>query len=293
MAMPAAVMLQRSKSIRASPLLGSFLGRLLPGAAPVGSCQLREISPLPLVYSSIVPSHVRHYVSYKEAYFSGLMRKACGFLCRFNPSARTNWGIQIVPKNNVFVVERLGKYFKTLNPGIHMLIPVVDRIAYVHSLMEEEIAISNQSFMTKDNINILIVDPYLASYGVDNPIFTAASVGRASLQRELGKIALEKAQSFISKFLSPPPFFPPLPGFFLLPFLPCLRPPSTWYQSILRSPSVFSDHLYLSRSFPPSSVLSLSVFSQLSLSRLSSPVAPISFRDPLPRLSAATPLPPR
>ena len=107
---------------------------------------------------------------------------------------------RIVPQRENFVVERLGKYSKTLSAGFHLLVPFLDRVAYKHSLKEQAIDVPSQSCITKDNIAVEIdgilyvqvVDAQLASYGIENYFYATSQLAQTTLRSEIGKIELDR-----------------------------------------------------------------------------------------------------
>ncbi len=107
---------------------------------------------------------------------------------------------RIVPQRSAFVVERLGKYAKTLEAGFHLLIPFVDRVAYRHTLKEEVIDVPQQSCVTKDNIQVVVngviylqvIDPKRASYGISEYRYAAMQLAQTTLRSVVGKIDLDK-----------------------------------------------------------------------------------------------------
>lgn len=107
---------------------------------------------------------------------------------------------QIVPQRSAYVVERLGKYVKTLEAGFYLLIPFVDRIAYRHTMKEEAIDVDRQACVTKDNIQVVVngviylqvVDPKAASYGIADYRYAATQLAQTTLRSVIGKIDLDK-----------------------------------------------------------------------------------------------------
>jgi regulator of protease activity HflC (stomatin/prohibitin superfamily) len=107
---------------------------------------------------------------------------------------------RIVPNQSVFVIERLGKYSRTLQAGFHILVPFLDKVAYKHSLKEDAIDVPPQSCITKDNISVEIdgilymrvVDPVKASYGIMNYRFGIIQLAQTTMRSEIGKIDLDR-----------------------------------------------------------------------------------------------------
>jgi len=107
---------------------------------------------------------------------------------------------RIVPQRQQFVIERLGKYSRTLEAGFHILIPFLDKVAYKHSLKEIAIDVPSQTCITKDNIAVEIdgilymqvMDAKSASYGIENYVFATSQLAQTTLRSEIGKIDLDK-----------------------------------------------------------------------------------------------------
>jgi regulator of protease activity HflC (stomatin/prohibitin superfamily) len=107
---------------------------------------------------------------------------------------------RIVPQKMAFIVERLGKYAKTLDAGFHILIPFLDKVAYKHSLKEVAIDVASQSCITRDNITVevdgvlylQVVDAVKASYGIDNYMFASSQLAQTTMRSEIGKLELDK-----------------------------------------------------------------------------------------------------
>jgi len=106
----------------------------------------------------------------------------------------------VVPQQNAFVVERLGKFNRKLDAGFHILFPFLDRVAYKHTLKEQAVDIAEQVCITNDNVQVgvdgvlymQVLDPARASYGIGNYMFAISQLAQTTLRSEIGKIALDR-----------------------------------------------------------------------------------------------------
>jgi regulator of protease activity HflC (stomatin/prohibitin superfamily) len=106
----------------------------------------------------------------------------------------------VVPQQNAYVVERLGKYRTTLGAGFHILVPFLDVIRYKHSLKEVAIDIPEQICITRDNVQVhvdgviylQVLNPERASYGVADYLFAISQLAQTTLRSEIGKIDLDR-----------------------------------------------------------------------------------------------------
>ncbi len=108
--------------------------------------------------------------------------------------------IRIVPTKVAFVIERLGKYHKTLGPGFHALLPFVDKVTFIHNLKEETVDIPPQECFTKDNVKvevdgvmyIAVIDPEKASYGITDYKMATTQLAQTTVRSVLGTLDLDR-----------------------------------------------------------------------------------------------------
>jgi len=108
--------------------------------------------------------------------------------------------VKVVPQQNAWVVERLGKFHAVLQPGLNIVIPFVDRLAYKHSLKEVPLDTPSQVCITKDNTQLQVdgvlyfqvTDPQRASYGASNYILAITQLAQTTLRSVIGKLELDK-----------------------------------------------------------------------------------------------------
>ena len=106
----------------------------------------------------------------------------------------------IVPQRSEYVIERLGKYSKSISAGFHILIPFIDKVAYKRTLKEEVMEIPSLDCITSDNVSvsldgvlyIQVIDSKLSAYGIDDYRIAASQLAQTSLRSVIGKIELDR-----------------------------------------------------------------------------------------------------
>ncbi|KAK0707366.1 SPFH domain/Band 7 family protein [Lasiosphaeris hirsuta] len=110
-----------------------------------------------------------------------------------------NTVIRFVPQQTAWIVERMGKFHRILQPGLAVLIPFLDRIAYVKSLKENAFEIPSQSAITADNVTLeldgvlytRVFDAYKASYGVEDAEYAISQLAQTTMRSEIGQLTLD------------------------------------------------------------------------------------------------------
>jgi regulator of protease activity HflC (stomatin/prohibitin superfamily) len=108
--------------------------------------------------------------------------------------------VKVVPQQNAFVIERLGRYDRTLQPGLSFVVPFIDRVAYKHMLKEVPLDVPSQVCITRDNTQLTVdavlyfqvTDPMRASYGSSDYLSAITQLSQTTLRSVIGKLELDK-----------------------------------------------------------------------------------------------------
>lgn len=108
--------------------------------------------------------------------------------------------VKIVPQQEAWVIEKLGRFDRVLEPGLTILIPMIQRVAYKHTLKEQAMDVHAQTAISNDNVTLLIdgvlyvkiIDAKAASYGVSNPYYAITQLAQTTMRSEIGKLALDQ-----------------------------------------------------------------------------------------------------
>ncbi|MDP6700954.1 MAG: stomatin-like protein [Candidatus Latescibacteria bacterium] len=108
--------------------------------------------------------------------------------------------IRLVPTQSAYIVERLGQYSRTLQPGFHALVPFIDKVTFIRDLKEETVDVPPQECFTRDEVQvevdgviyISVVDPVKASYGVTNYSFAAMQLAQTTTRSVIGTLELDR-----------------------------------------------------------------------------------------------------
>ncbi|MCJ1417996.1 hypothetical protein MMC32_004341 [Xylographa parallela] len=183
------------------------------------SCRTSKSSRIPLATASclydtaslqpprhtVIPSSRRtlststHLAAQNNSLFGNVSSSSTPSSYFQRPSLPANTIIRFVPQQTAWIVERMGKFNRILQPGLAVLLPFLDRIAYVKSLKEAAIEIPSQSAITADNVTLeldgvlytRVFDAYKASYGVEDAEYAISQLAQTTMRSEIGQLSLD------------------------------------------------------------------------------------------------------
>jgi len=217
---PQSKMVQQSQSARASPSspapeskhhMPQMLKHKTDSSGRTHTDNVSMKSALPGLIATVIEQPRKEIPMFAKMIVAVVLAVAAGFLTQ-SPGAAIGVflaaffialiieGVRIVPQQNAWVVERLGKFHLTLQPGFNLIVPFIDRVAYRHSLKEVPLDIAEQVCITKDNTQLAVdgiiyfqvVDPRLASYGTSDYELAISQLAQTALRSEVGKMELDK-----------------------------------------------------------------------------------------------------
>ncbi|KAH7028141.1 SPFH domain/Band 7 family protein [Microdochium trichocladiopsis] len=176
-------------------------------AAATGS-SIQQHHPHSYLHRRHTTQHIRSFQTSSRALIgpgSGVLGSGGGALGPLppsyfqRPSLPANTVIRFVPQQTAWIVERMGKFNRILEPGLAILVPFIDRIAYVKSLKEAAIEIPSQSAITADNVTLeldgvlytQVFDAYKASYGVEDAEYAISQLAQTTMRSEIGQLTLD------------------------------------------------------------------------------------------------------
>ncbi|KAL3458793.1 hypothetical protein BJX64DRAFT_265895 [Aspergillus heterothallicus] len=182
---------QTARLLRPSALL--YPPRLLPSAIPTTQTSLRRRN---------VSTTPRRTAPESSLLSLGSASSPSGSPPTYFSNRQTlpmNTVVRFVPQQTAWIVERMGKFHRILEPGLAILVPFLDRIAYVKSLKESAIEIPSQNAITADNVTLeldgvlytRVFDAYKASYGVEDAEYAISQLAQTTMRSEIGQLTLD------------------------------------------------------------------------------------------------------
>ncbi|KAG4441681.1 hypothetical protein IFR05_002815 [Cadophora sp. M221] len=182
-------------------LNGPLLSKTITSAVATRSLSIARAATLPVLRTQ--QRRQLHVTPRSRAPSSGLMginsNSSVPSSYFQRPRLPANTIVKFVPQQTAWIVERMGKFNRILTPGLAVLLPFLDRIAYVKSLKEAAIEIPSQSAITADNVTLeldgvlytRVFDAYKASYGVEDAEYAISQLAQTTMRSEIGQLTLD------------------------------------------------------------------------------------------------------